>query len=65
MKLLGMDFLDISNLNFLDFESGYLENFNFLLKITLFALGLTPKADSLAESFIIFFSFLIEDFPGL
>ena len=50
---------------FLDLLSGYLKKFSSLLNKIFFTLVLTPKADSFAESFIIFFILLTLDFPGL
>ena len=52
----------------IEFENSDLEdikdNFKFFLEIIFFTLGLTPKADSLAESFIAFLIFLKLDLPG-
>ena len=62
---LQLNFLDISNLNLFDLLSGYLDKTNLLFDKIFLTFGLMPKADSFAESFIIFLIFLILDFPGL
>ena len=58
-------FLEIAFFKSWDFPSGYLSKIIFLFDINFFAIGLIPRADSLAESFITFLSFLTFDLPGL
>ena len=52
------------NLKLFDSLSGYLEKLIFLL-ISFLTLGLVPKADSFADSLIIFLILDSFDFPGL
>ena len=54
-----LNFVAIFFLNFLDFPSGYFEKFKFISDKILLTFGLTPSADSLAESLIGFLIFSI------
>ena len=60
-----LNLFEISFLKTCALLSGYLDRIKFLLFNTLLTLELTPNADSLADSLMIFLNLPIFDFPGL
>ena len=60
-----LNFFEISLFNNFAPPSGYLDKFRFLTFKTFLTLGLTPKADSFADNFVIFLILPKFDLPGL